>query len=106
MRQVFTVGFISEDKSPAGVLWFLIQMSGIFFAGAVLLLPLLKKRLHRVLTVSCLFPVVFAFCFSLTPDITVNHKYIMISYAFLAVLWAGVLTGLWKRKDGADVLPL
>ena len=97
----FYWGFISEDKSPAGVLWFLIQMSGIFFAGAVLLLPLLKKRLHRVLTVSCLFPVVFAFCFSLTPDITVNHKYIMISYAFLAVLWAGVLTGLWKRKDGS-----
>lgn len=97
----FYWGFISEDKSPAGILWFLIQMSGIFFAGAVLLLPLLKKRLHRVLTVSCLFPVVFAFCFSLTPDITVNHKYIMISYAFLAVLWAGVLTGLWKGKDGS-----
>ena len=97
----FYWGFISEDKSPAGVLWFLIQMSGIFFAGAVLLLPLLKKRLHRVLTVSCLFPVVFAFCFSLTPDITVNHKYIMISYAFLAVLWAGVLTGLWKGKYGS-----
>ena len=97
----FYWGFISEDKSLAGVLWFLIQMSGIFFAGAVLLLPLLKKRLHRVLTVSCLFPVVFAFCFSLTPDITVNHKYIMISYAFLAVLWAGVLTGLWKGKDGS-----
>lgn len=97
----FYWGFISEDKSPAGVLWFLIQMSGIFFAGAVLLLPLLKKRLHRVLTVSCLFPVVFAFCFSLTPDITVNHKYIMISYAFLAVLWAGLLAGLWKGKDGS-----
>lgn len=97
----FYWGFISEDKSLAGVLWFLIQMSGIFFAGAVLLLPLLKKRLHRVLTVSCLFPVVFAFCFSLTPDITVNHKYIMISYAFLAVLWAGLLAGLWKGKDGS-----
>ena len=63
LRQVFTGDFISEDKSPAGVLWFLIQMSGIFFAGAVLLLPLLKKRLHRVLTVSCLFPVVFALLF-------------------------------------------
>lgn len=97
----FYWGFISEDKSLAGVLWFLIQMSGIFFAGAVLLLPLLKKRLHRVLTVSCLFPAVFAFCFSLTPDITVNHKYIMISYAFLAVLWAGLLAGLWKGKDGS-----
>lgn len=97
----FYWGFISEDKSLAGVLWFLIQMSGIFFAGAVLLLPLLKKRLHRVLTVSCLFPVVFAFCFSLTPDITVNHKYIMISYAFLAVLWAGLLAGLWEGKDGS-----
>ena len=76
-------------------------MVEVFFAGAVRLLPLLKQRLHRVLTVSCLFRVVFAFCFSLTPDITVNHKYIMISYAFLAVLWAGLLAGLWKGKDGS-----
>ena len=41
----FYWGFISEDKSFAGVLWFLIQMSGIFFIGVLPLLVILKKRI-------------------------------------------------------------
>lgn len=94
----FYWGFISEDKSFAGVLWFLIQMSGIFFIGVLPLLVILKKRIFRALTVSSLFPLFFAFCFSLTPDVTVNHKYIMISYAFLTILWAGILVGIWGKK--------
>ncbi len=39
----------------------------------------------------CLLPMAFAFLVSLTPDINVNHKYMMISYAFAAVLWGGIL---------------
>lgn len=91
-------GFIAEDKSISGILWYLLQMSGIFFLGAVLLFFLLKKRSHRALLVSFLFPLVFAFGVSLTPDVTVNHKYIMISYAFLAVFWAWAALSLFNKK--------
>ena len=45
------------------MLWFLIQMSGIFFIGVLPLLVILKKRIFRALTVSSLFPLFFAFCF-------------------------------------------
>ena len=51
-----------------------------------------------------LFPFFFAFLVSLTPDINVNHKYIMISYAFLAMLWAWAVVALFKKRGIAPVL--
>lgn len=104
LEAAFQWGFISEDKSAGGVLWYLIQMSGIFFTGALILFFFYKKRLQRAVLVSCLFPLVFAFCFSLTPDITVNHKYIMISYAFLAMFWAGAVCLLFRKKWQGRIL--
>lgn len=104
VEAAFQWGFIAEDKSAAGVLWYLIQMSGIFFVGALILFFFYKKRLQRAVLVSCLFPLVFAFCFSLTPDITVNHKYIMISYAFLAMFWAGAVCPLFRKKWQGRIL--
>ena len=104
VEAAFQWGSISEDKSAGGVLWYLIQMSGIFFTGALILFFFYKKRLQRAVLVSCLFPLVFAFCFSLTPDITVNHKYIMISYAFLAMFWAGAVCLLFRKKWQGRIL--
>lgn len=104
VEAAFQWGFISEDKSAGGVLWYLIQMSGIFFTGALILFFFYKKRLQRAVLVSCLFPLVFAFCFSLTPDITVNHKYIMISYAFLAMFWAGAVCLMFRKKWQGRIL--
>lgn len=56
-----------------------------------------------------LFPTFFAFTLLMTPDINVNHKYIMVSYAYLAVLWAWAVCALWgsgglRRKFLAIVL--
>lgn len=95
-------GFLAEEKSLLGVLWYLLQMSGVFFLGAVILLLLLKRR-ERVILLSFLFPTIFAFCISLTPDINVNHKYMMISYAFLAIFWAGALVKIWEKRRGLQV---
>ena len=56
-----------------------------------------------------LFPTFFAFTLLMTPDINVNHKYIMVSYAYLAVFWAWAVCDLWgsgglRRKFLAIVL--
>ena len=91
-------GFLSDDKTLWGVLWYLIQMSGIFFVGTVVLVFLLKKRQQRAALISFLFPAAFAFFVSLTPDIAVNHKYIMTSYAFTAIFWAWALMQLFQKK--------
>lgn len=104
VEPAFQWGFIVEDKSLAGVLWYLLQMSGVFFLGAAVLFFIQKKRSRRVILVSFLFPLVFAFCVSLTPDVTVNHKYIMISYGFLALFWADALVSLFRRRMPVKIL--
>ena len=100
----FQWGFIVEDKSLGGILWYLLQMSGIFFLGAVFLIFVQRKRSQKAVLISCLFPLIFAFCVSLTPDVTVNHKYIMISYAFLAIFWAEAVTSLMRKKIPVKIL--
>lgn len=102
-------GFLAEDKTVMGVLAYLFEISGFFFLGIVVLLFFLKRR-ERAVLISFLFPAVFAFFVSLTPDVNVNHKYIMISYAFLAVLWgtaaAKLFSGKAWKKAAAVVLAL
>ncbi len=81
-------GFLAEDKSLPGVIWYLIQISGFFVVGLMVLVFRLGRR-ERTMLLSFLFPMFFAFFMSLTPDINVNHKYIMIS-------WAGSCISAWK----------
>lgn len=103
----FYWGFLAEDKSLIGVLWYLFLMSGVFFLGLGFVALFLKRR-DRSLVISFLFPVIFAFCISLTPDINVNHKYVMIAYGFLTIFWADAVIRIWKKgwafKAGAAVL--
>ena len=98
----FFWGFLAEDKTPGGVLWYLLQMSGIFFLGFAVL-AFFMKRHERSILVGFLLPVLFAFCISLTPDINVNHKYVMIAYAFLTIFWAEAVVRLWKWKGAGKV---
>lgn len=51
----FYWGFLSENKSITGVLWYLIQMSGVFFVGAVLIVFFLRERRQRAALVSFYF---------------------------------------------------
>ena len=60
----FYWGFLAENKSLPGVLWYLLQMSGIFFLGALVILYFLRDRRQRVILISFLFPLIFAFCMS------------------------------------------
>ena len=82
---------------------FLLRITGIVFLGVILLAVFLKRR-ERCMAVSFLIPVAFTFCFSLTPDVTVNHKYIMIAYAFMTVLWACALQRLFSGKRWCRLL--
>lgn len=96
----FYWGFISESKNVMGVLWFLIEISGMTIAGAIFAAIVLEEK-YRVLICAFLLPTAFAFTMSLTPDVTVNHKYIMMSMAFLTVIWAELLVRLWRERRTA-----
>ena len=91
-------GFLAENKTLPGVLLYLFEISGVTFIG-ILVLVFFLKREERSIAISMLFPVIFTFCVSLTPDINVNHKYVMISYAFLTIFWAKAVTCLFYKKN-------
>lgn len=93
------LGFLAEDKTVPGVVKYLFWMSGVFFLGLVLMVWFMRRR-ERAILVSFLFPVIFAFVLLMTPDINVNHKYIMISYAFLTIFWAWAVCSLWNGRNG------
>ena len=91
------LGFLAEEKTPWGVVKYLFWMGGIFFLGLLGLVVFLRRK-GRVLAVSFLIPTISAFTILMTVDINVNHKYIMISYAFLGILWAWAVCSLWRGK--------
>ena len=77
---------------------------GVTIAGLCVGGFFLNKR-NRLLTLAFLMPTAFAVCFSLTPDINVNHKYIMITAAFLSAVWGILISrllcfaaGMWRTK--------
>ena len=109
MSPSFYWGFLADDKSISGVLWYLVEISGFFFVGMIVAAVFLKKG-QRVVLGGFLLPMAFAFLVSLTPDINVNHKYVMISYAFVTVFWGWIVRCVflagknsWKKWAGRAV---
>lgn len=109
MSPSFYWGFLADNKSISGVLWYLVEISGFFFVGMIVAAVFLKRS-QRAVLMGCLLPMVFAFLVSLTPDINVNHKYVMISYAFVTVFWGWIVRCVflegkkgWKKWIGRAV---
>lgn len=109
MSPSFYWGFLADNKSISGVLWYLVEISGFFFVGMIVAAVFLKRS-QRAVLLGCLLPMVFAFLVSLTPDINVNHKYVMISYAFVTVFWGWIVRCVflegkkgWKKWAGRAV---
>ncbi|MBR4341641.1 MAG: hypothetical protein IKP88_02835 [Lachnospiraceae bacterium] len=91
-------GFLSEPNNFFGALDFVKKMMGIL--PLVLLIQFVRvKSLHKYIMFSFSMPIIFAFTVSLTPDIAVNHKYVMISIMLLDIYAASLLISLFERKD-------
>lgn len=106
MSPAFYWGFLADNKSISGVLGYLVEISGFVFVGLTVAAVFLKRSQRAVLG-GCLLPMIFAFLVSLTPDINVNHKYVMISYAFVTVFWGWIVRcvflagkNCWKKWAG------
>lgn len=88
-------GFLAEDKTPLGVLRYLIELLGVFLPLWVIGL-IIAPRGQRALAVACLFPLIFALSFALTVDINANHKFIMIAVA-LGNIFVSIVLALGFR---------
>jgi hypothetical protein len=90
-------GFIAPTPTIPGILLYLLEMSGFLLPLLVIAFWLPGRRRKILITAFCL-PLVLAFTLSMTPDVTVNHKYIMISFALANIFVADLLVRLWGAR--------
>jgi len=94
----YQFGFLADNKTFFGAVDYMWQLWGILllFIGAYLLLG---KGVKRYLVFVFAVPLIMAFTVSLTPDITVNHKFVMMAEMLLSVFPAMIIAGLWEKRN-------
>lgn len=94
----FLFGFIAENPTFFGSLDYISRLTGILFP--ILLLSFLSLRgTRRWVLFAFLAPFIFAFTVSLTIDVTVNHKYVMMSLMLLGIFVAIFLVKLFENRS-------
>ena len=86
-------GFIAENPTFWGCIRYLLLLAGpllILAAG----LMIFGRRNTRILLFAFSAPLLFGFYVSLTPDVTVNHKYLMLSFILLGIPVAGLIAAM------------
>ncbi|MBR3692456.1 MAG: hypothetical protein IKL89_07140 [Clostridia bacterium] len=93
-----TFGFLAESPALADIIAYLVELLGILPFVIVFFLPVMPRGM-RWLTLAFTAPVLVAECLQLTPDITVNHKYIMFGCVLLDIIAASAVAFLWSKKQ-------
>ena len=93
-------GFIAENRTVFGVIDYVFRLTGfvLFVVAGVFVAA---NAEGRCATAAFAAPFAFSFFVSLTPDVTVNHKYIMISLMLLGIPAALGIARLWDRKKAS-----
>ena len=93
----FRFGFLADNPTLPGVIHYLFLLLGIL--PVLLLISFcLQKAVSAYVMLCFSVPLVFSFLFSLTPDIAVNHKYIMISVMLLDIFAAHFIRRLFVSR--------
>ena len=91
-------GFIAENKTLFGVVAYLEQILGVL-PLVIILAFIFGRKIERYQIMAFSAPLVFAFTVSLTVDVTVNHKYIMMSCILLGILASVFITSILDKKS-------
>ena len=86
-------GFIAENTSLFGTLDYIARLTGILFLVLLVAFAVIKG-VERWTLLAFSAPFVFSFFVSLTVDVTVNHKYIMVSIMLMNIFAAILLVKL------------
>lgn len=109
-------GFVAEDKTPAGVIEYIVIVTGltliiaIIYAVYMLIRDIIKKKpAYRSIMLICfLLPFIFAFNFQVSLEMLANHKFIQFSLILCDIYVAGALAELFhlplkhKEKELSD----
>ena len=97
IKPKFLFGFIAENRTIFGALYYLDRLLGIL--PLVIIVAFLWGKLEeRYLIIASMAPIVFAFTVSLTVDVTVNHKYIMMGCILLGIFAANLISRILDKK--------
>ena len=94
----FQFGFIAENTTLFGTLDYIARLTGILFLVLFVAFAVIKG-VQRWILVAFSAPFVFSFFVSLTIDVTVNHKYIMVSIMLMNIFAAILLVQLFSMKN-------
>lgn len=99
----FYFGFLVEDKTVLNVLKYIMELTGVglFLAAAAALLK--PKRLGWNF-LAFFMPLLLTFTVSLTPDIAVNHKYLMIAMLMMNILSSYTIVRMIHLKTKERIL--
>lgn len=91
-------GFIADNKSLFGVASYLDELLGIL--PIVLIIAFCFVDLtEKWIMLAFSLPLIFSFFVSLTVDVTVNHKYIMMSCILLGIFAAALIVKMFEIKN-------
>ncbi len=91
-------GFIAENKTIFGLASYLERLLGILIL-VIIIAFIFGKHIERYLIFAFIAPLAFAVTVSLTVDVTVNHKYIMMSCILLGIFAALLITRTLDMKS-------
>ncbi len=91
----FHYGFLAENATIPGTIDYMLKLTGILLI-LVAVCFVISEAAERVLILAFSAPLILAFTLSLTIDITVGHKYVMLSLNLFGIFAALLLYKLWK----------
>ncbi len=94
----FYLGFLADNQTFWGVIEFMLELWGVLIVLCVTYL-FMGKGVKRYLMFVFLTPLIFALTFSLTPDISVNHKYVIISEMLVSIIVAWLISLVWRNRN-------
>lgn len=95
---VYYFGFIVEDPNFINVLIYIFKLFG-FLPLLLIISFFTKKSVDRYIIIAFLVPGLITFTLSLTPDVTVNHKYLMISVMLLSIYVGDLIASILKKRS-------
>ncbi len=92
-------GFIAENPTLFGSIDYVLRLCGVL--TLVLLAAFaVVKGVRKWILFAFSAPFIFSFYVSLTMDVTVNHKYIMVSIMLMNIFAAILIDRLFRKKSG------
>ncbi|NLY48963.1 MAG: hypothetical protein GX059_08100 [Clostridiales bacterium] len=100
VKPEFLFGFIAQNKTLFGVLSYLDRLLGVLIP-VIIIAFIFGDTVHRFLITAFAAQLIFAFTVSLTVDVTVNHKYVMMSCILLGIFSALLVTRMLESRKAA-----